>query len=209
MRMIGLHTGGGANPVRRNSKHGGTMCKNKTLFAIAAIAVMLLSATNAYAYEEWWGIGTGTGTIYYNMYPYYYHHGDYSGTVHCETSGDDDIFDENTVSWRAVFYRYLNDIPDIAYILDSLVLEEGTGDYFDGYKDTGTSGIHYGSGTFDAVITNKNNYSVDGTWEASTPSQYYFTYNTTPPSMNGEWAISSILFNGGGTFNMERTSYSP
>lgn len=185
------------------------MCNNKTLLAVAAVAVMLLSATSAQAYDEWCGAGSGTGVIYYNMYPYYYHHGDYGGTVHCETSGDYDYFDENTISWCAVFYRYYNNDPDAA-ILDTLVMEEASGNYFDGQKETGTSGIKDGWGTFDAIISNKSNYPVVGAWYANDYEEgYYFTYNTTPPSMNGRWTISSTPFNGYGTFNMERTYYSP
>jgi len=185
------------------------MSKKVTLI-IAAVAMILVAASSAYAYTELWTGGCGSGTLTYNGDDYYYGYGNYTGYIRdtTKTAGQRDTFDLYTNTWHAVFYYDLHGANP-----DSLVILNYSWG-FRGGKVTGTSGTKYGSGTFYAACSNKV-FLFTSTWSAMS-SPYGFFYTSSPPTVSGTWSVDANqpyygpgTLTGSGTFSLTRAYYTP
>lgn len=178
----------------------------KTPLLIAAVAVMLLSATSAQAYYETWNGWFNAGTLTYNGYDY-----TYSG------SGGEATDSTYTAGVKDTFYSFTPNVGGAAFVCDMLsdtiYLSIST---MIGTKETGTSGIKDGSGTWSgSAIRRKNQVentwnSIYGSWDTNGDT-YKFDYNPVTPTYYAEWTVtggSSGYPTGGGTSSGQRTYYS-
>lgn len=179
------------------------MSKTTKALLIAAVAVMLVGATNAYGYEEGWDGWFTDGYLDCNDKTYDYVEGD-------------NVVDDSTNNLGTVDLFYRLSIPAIAFVCaagwnDSIFVYIAT---FTGEKEYGLSGTHDGSGFWtgsgysDRAKTT-NLFDFGGTWEAT------FDYTPLPendPIYEGTWLVTwswPVPVGGIGSSSGERTYYIP
>jgi len=161
------------------------MTKNKTLIVIAAIAVMLVGATNAYAYTEcwngWFNSGELTLTLGQQEYPFDYVSG--QGVLEDTTNGDVDEF-------------VIHTIPVLTFTCSGVGTIKLWAHTASGWKDTGQSGqkeAEEGEWEGMAILTitglPPDTFDVVGTWETDDAGDY-FNYGGAPPIYSAEWDMT-------------------
>ncbi|TKJ41353.1 hypothetical protein CEE36_08540 [candidate division TA06 bacterium B3_TA06] len=181
----------------------------KTLLIIAAVAVMLVAATNAYgddySYESWDG-WFNSGELDYNGKTY---------TIVWSVLEVDDSTYTISPPHRDTFGIWVK-IPAVAFVCvarpgDSIFVYIDT--LTTGGKEYGTSGTKEGEGYWygDGSQYNEHGqlvkiFDFGGTWEAT------FNYNTEPdPTYEGTWMVTwsgwPVLVTGDGTCSGKRTYY--
>lgn len=181
------------------------MTHKKTSLLIAAVAVMLLSATSAQAYYETWDGWFYSGNLYISGYTY-----TRVGTSTGSAS------DSSQAVYRDTFYSFTPNAGGIVFVCDILTdtiyLSIST---MKGGKTTGQSGTKPGDGTWSgsALVrgTRHEPYSftsVSGTWDTQDPPQC-FDYTASPPTLLAGWDVTGSTppgLSGYGTCNGVRTS---
>ena len=177
----------------------------KTLLIIAAVAVMLMGATNAYGYHEIWNGWVNSGTLYYDSKTYRYVEGG------MEVDDSTYIFPSPPSPGLDTFGIWTS-IPRIAFVC-------AAGDYDSifvyisrvwGGKPYGTSGQIDGSGFWSGEgYSNRDMkqehqlFTFGGTWEA--------TFDYGPKTYEGTWMKTwsdTPGVSGSGTCSGKRTYYS-
>lgn len=181
------------------------MTHKKTSLLIAAVAVMLLSATSAQAYYETWDGWFNGGYLYYGGYYYYYVAGTGGGEADDRSDSPRDTFYDFTPNAGGI--KFVN-----SYLADTIFLSIST---MYGGKVTGTSGEKEGSGTWAGTAIRRKNTvettftSVTGIW--NTTYQYdCFDYDNSPPTYEAHWTVTGSDpdgLDGYGSSSGQRTSY--
>ncbi len=174
---------------------------SKKLLLIAAVAVMLLGATNAYGYYEGWDGWFNSGTLVYDSKNY--------TIVESYNTVDDSTYTRFPLPDRDTFYLTVDVLTFVcaAGPDDSIFVGIST---FTGGKEYGTSGTHEGSGFWSGSGYSDNSgetklFDFGGTW-ASTGND--FNYNTRPPTYTASWLVNPLgVVTGSGTCSGERTYY--
>jgi len=188
------------------------MSKITKALLIAAVAVMLVGATNAYAYHEVWDGWFNSGSLDYDRKTYEY--------VESYNIVDDSTY---IAGRRDTFYR--ESIPAIAFVCaagydDSIFVYIAT---FSGGKEYGTSGTHEGDGVWTGLGYSDRSkepmyylFDFGGTWDTDDGNDY-FDYTDCPcppggpPTYSADWDVTSSnppnVVTGGGTSSGERTYY--
>ncbi len=180
--------------------------KPKTLLIIAAVAVMLVAATNAYGYHEQWDGWFRSGTLTYNDTTYTVVES--YGTVDDSTY----IFPPPPRPGRDTFYLTVDVLTFMcaAGYNDSIFVGISA---FTGGKEYGTSGTHEGSGSWSGSGYSDRSggtklFDFWGTW-ASTGN--HFNYDSEPdPTYTADWDVTGSNppgITGDGTCSGERTYY--
>jgi len=158
------------------------MRKNKTLLIIAAVAVMLVAATNASAYHEHWDGWFNSGYLTYDGYTY--NHVEGIGGVADTTNGDVDEFFLDAIT-VITFYCSGTDGTIVVRLTSS-----------SGSKPTGQEDQKEGSGNWGgtAVLTrpglpNVNFTTLVGTWDTNDAGDY-FNYAPETPTYSAKWYVS-------------------
>jgi len=188
-----------------------SLIMSKKLIVIAAIAVMLVGATNAYAYHETWGGWFSSGTLTYNSHDY--------------TAVDSGYVSDSKGVLTDTFYLPQDVIVNFIYVVgeieDTIEFENTV---FTGSKPKGQSGTKEGSGVWlGTAILRRSGLppvvfdSVWGTWDTDGANEY-FDYRACPcppggpPTYTASWLVTGSDpdgLTGGGTCTGTGTGYLP
>jgi len=172
----------------------------KKLLLIAAVAVMLMGATNAYGYWESWDGWFISGTL------------TYGGNDFTSVGGWDVVSDSTITDKPDDFYLKVNVCVYFVYGSDTIMLGI---DGFTGSKETDTTGTKEGSGGWlgSAILRRSglppDTFTVEGTWNTRDAGDY-FDYGGRPPIYSAEWVVTRSVpdgITGGGTCSGQRTYY--
>ncbi len=171
------------------------MRKNKTPLLIAAVAVMLLSATSAQAvyWESWTGY-FATGYIHVYNKDYDFSMSGSSGRTVCKEGSTRDTFLNDSTDFVGYFVNTETMVPDTLKLTGATYL---THPKFFGWKYTGQSGTKEGEdGLWCAYARAGSNgtytyFYIWGAWSTSGGDEY-FNYNNTPPTWSGHWSVTGV-----------------
>lgn len=176
---------------------------SKKALIIIAVAMILVTASSAYAYKETWDGWFSGGYLTYNSYYYYY-------------SGSGGDVCDSTLSTTDLFYicpgEPVANIPFVCSALDDTIYL--TVSYVSGWKYTGQTGTKEahdgywsGSGVRRKTQVETIFTSIIGSWDTDDPGDK-FDYTTDPDTYSAQWDVTSsspVGLGGHGTSSGERT----
>lgn len=177
----------------------------KTSLLIAAVAVMLLSATSAQAvyWESWTGF-FADGYIHVYNKDYTFSTSGSSGRTVCKEGTAKDTFYNDSTNFVAYFIYDEEVVPDTLKLTGATYL---THPKFFGTKDTDQEDQKEGSGIWCAYAQAGSNgdytyFYIWGAWLCNNIQEdKCFDYDNTPPTFYGTWNVTqgTVTCSGSGT----------